>query len=316
MASPLVLTVAGGFGAQLNALAYSIYIRDVCKRNVVWKFREFAASHYELVLLPLLEESGITVELDETKGIDFQRADSERQIQRRIKSFFFDFARTLLLTSDVWKSKNALLKEDLQSLNKRTRRLIGYYPDVRVFESVKSQIWQLIKNHPPYDFFSESAVRNGVSIHWRLGDLLDSEYLSKTHGLVVPDDIVKAVHGLEFGGKETIFVASDSPKIAQRLIARSLDSFEVQYSDGLSILDDLKSMTRFKNFIGTQSYISIWAALSILEKSDSKVLLPSRWFNSVPPGFEEYKYPIISSRIIQYPIQFCSASEFKSKFGI
>lgn len=316
MASPLVLTVAGGFGAQLNALAYSIYIRDVCNRKVIWKFREFAASHYTLVLLPLLEESGISVEIDESSGIRFEHANTERRLGTRINSFFLDFTRTLLFSSRVWKSKNAFLQEDLQTLNRTTRRLVGYYPDVRVFESVKSEIWQLLKNHPRYDFVSESATSDGVSIHWRMGDLLESEYLSKTHGIVDPNDIIRAVHSLEISEKEKIFVATDSPTIAQTLLARSLDSFEIQYSDGLSILEDLKSMTRFKNFIGTQSYISIWAALSILERSDSRILFPSRWFNSIPPGFEKYEYPVLSSRIIKYPTEFWSASEFKSKYGV
>lgn len=315
----ITLTVAGGLAAQLNALAYSVWIRENLKRKVTWHFYPSVLEHYPLVLDSILKDLDIFLVLKNSSAASFALKE-KNWIYRRFERLLRSIVSKLLLILKFRISQNAILSSDLKQIKWRTHKIIGYFPDVSVFEKTFQELNCLMQKYSALSIFQDAGIYSRISVHWRLGDLLRQKSASETHGIVTPETIMSVIRTVASNNPnlKDVFVATDSPEIAEKLLEPIRDEFRLVFSPGVDIFEDIRNLVQSQTFIGTQSYVSVWVALGLLMTSESqktRVLLPDTWFLSPPQGFEKYPCPRFSdSRVEYYRSSPISGTRFHLKY--
>lgn len=110
------------------------------------------------------------------------------------------------------------------------------------------------------DNFNDKTV-----IHYRLGDLLKLN----DKGPVSPKRLLKIIQQLEKDGESEIFLFSDTPEIALDLLGRSIIS--IVTVEEIGAVETLMSLSESKILIGTNSKLSVWAALFRSRKENSRL---------------------------------------------
>lgn len=293
----IILNCAGGLAAQLNALSYAIWIEKNTKRKVTIRFREEVLERYPLVCQELFNNIELRYDVNKFDEVNTSKRSTHKELKLptllriSIKKLFL---KILVFFRFIIES-NALTLDELDKIAGVTRYLYGYQPDVRILRDSASEVRARISQSNYPNFLQGAGEVEAVSVHWRIGDYISNSKVNETHGSVSANSIIEAIiQVLRESQLSKLYVYSDSPKRAQELLQNELPkNITVHFLGSNSVWSDLFEMTRAKYFLGTNSYISIWAAISLLESSPSVlVYLPDQWFKNLPKGFSHYPTPL------------------------
>ena len=187
--------------------------------------------------------------------------------------------------------------EDLQDARYGSD-LIGYPSDTRVVEAVWKELSELIAASGEDDFTQLTGLRDSVAIHWRLGDFLKSP----VHGSVSWESLEQCLYAS--GAEETasIYLYTDSPETARSIIKQSGTPFQPTVVSK-DIWSDLYMMTRSRIFIGSNSAVSLLAAMSLrADNSESQTWLPDSWYRDPNLRHHDSGFTFEGSR--RYPVEF------------
>lgn len=129
--------------------------------------------------------------------------------------------------------------------------------------------------------FLEPGVEDSIAVHYRLGDYFHDPVVRRYFGVIGPEGIAAKVSELQsLHGNLKVHVYSEEPEFAAKLLVEagvSPESVLLERSRPSDIWRDTYSMTRSRFFIGSNSGVSVWMAISKGEQA----FLPDPWFAGV-----------------------------------
>jgi hypothetical protein len=285
----ITIKCSGGLGAQLFAIGYCIWIKEKTGRDLTIKFIETGISQRSFVVGDLLGTINLKIlHVARSMGTVEQPSLISWSSTRKnsIRNFVRQSLRRLLIAMKVYVYSENLSIETLSRIKPWTIYIDGYHADLRIINSVWHQLSDQIVKARPTNFVSTPTIPNLVSIHWRLGDYLNSK-ANETHGVVHWNSLYEKITEIQAVYEvEKVIVFTDSPEIAKELILSKplFCSLEVKSSD---VWSDMFEMSAASFFIGSHSSISTLVSLAIVnDKETAQAFLPDTWFKNVPHGFE------------------------------
>jgi glycosyltransferase involved in cell wall biosynthesis len=283
-----------GLGGQLNALAYSIWIKN--NMGIDTRIR-FTQNHLALTENRLGELLNY-FEYEEVINKKLSESNSEPQLTDLTSSNLGYFMKTLL--SNVLIKMKIIIRSDhlsklaLSKVRPWTRYIQGYHSDSRILMDSIPDLSNLISQTELLNFLEDAGSHPSISIHWRLGDYLSNPTTNHTHGVIEASKLISCIKNLPLDKSSyPIVIFSDSIDLAKKSLAQT-DFFERITFVSNDVWSDLYNMSRSEIFIGSHSSISVWAALSILNSnSTASVYLPAIWFKNVPEGFSDPENPFV-----------------------
>jgi glycosyltransferase involved in cell wall biosynthesis len=283
-----------GLGGQLNALAYSIWIKDNIGVNTRIRFTQNHLALTENRLGELLN----FFEYEEVINKKSPESNSEPQVlQLKLNSLGFIVKNLLsnaLLKMKIIIRSDHLSKLALAKVRPWTKYIQGYHSDSRILMESIPRLSNLISQTELKNFLVDAGSHPSISIHWRLGDYLSNPKNNHTHGVIEASQVISCIHNLpKEKSNFPIIIFSDSINLVKEYLAGT-DFFERIIFVNMDIWSDLYKMSRSEIFVGSHSSISVWAALSILNSNpNALVYLPTYWFKNTPEGFSDPKNPFI-----------------------
>ena len=254
----------GGLGSQLYAVALRLELQ------AIYPSRKF---------MIICHESGVTKRVAE---ISHFFPDSVLSVH--------DYRDSKKLGMDSQVPKYYKFKNRLRRVIIRILRKVSVVVDGdRVPELAQIRLWTVqIRGHYSERKLDKNALTNlrfllersskiqvirgeseDIFVHYRLGDLLTLVEKSP----VDAERIIHVIKGLHNRHGSSIKLFSDSPDRAIELLAPG--KFDVKVNHNLNSLDTLLALIHSKYFVGTNSKISVWAAvLSFGLGSRVEIFLP------------------------------------------
>jgi hypothetical protein len=238
MKLPLSIHCWGGYGSQLNALAVAHYISRKYSRKIRLIFHSGGVTRRPVEIIPLLPNDFSFTTVDDYNPI---RKTSNSQRKKLWKSLL---AKVIQATMIVQKPETL---EELHGLKPWTISFRGSYSHCAFGHDDLLDLFAYISD-------GERNEKTDLSIlHYRLGDLLD---IDKSY--VAASDVAKVLKLLPTSEWQ---VFSDSPFIAVSKLEKELSEIKLIATNSSSSNDILLDCVASKFFVGTNSKISIWAAV-------------------------------------------------------
>lgn len=254
---PIRIHSWGGLGSQLFAWALH---EDLAKR---FPSRQIIFIHHESgVTLRESELSvffpGKVISVHDWNPIVFSDTPVTKKID--VRSMIFTFGKKILGFLGLVVEANT--DTDFLRIRPWLLSTRGHYS----YRTITSQVIQSMMEKSmafanPIISDSDETI-NKLALHYRLGDLLVLHEKS-------PMDPARLKSLLQLDanlliGKIELF--SDSPSVALDILTKLTIDYEISTTNSQPI-ETLKTLTTFSRFIGTNSKISIWAALFLVWKS-------------------------------------------------
>lgn len=261
--------VSGGLAAQLNAVAYLIWIKENLNRNTSLLFIE----------------KGTVVrkwEITNLTGINVKVIHSRRThlVARTIRLILRPFTLRIGLIS-----KNDLLKLPCYKFI-----VDGYHLDISILEESIPTLRYLISQTGHPNFLEDPATEENLVIHWRLGDYVTTGIGNTRHGYIETGTIIDEINKLRKIKKvSNVNFFTDSKEIAHQKLGNKETNFSYSIHSN-EIWSDLFRMSKAKYFIANHSGISVWVILAI--KSSGKeclISVPRNWFKDISNDFLDGK---------------------------
>ena len=306
------IAIPGGLAGQIFGVASALWLANRTGQRVHVQFHDMGTNISKFSVLDLVE-SQTARSLNITHSIhgpwpppssevaDKGAATSPNKLGSLASRIFFAIDQAL------GRSRPRLSKLILTKLKLRDAQpgslLVGYPSDLSVVEGSWQLLSQTIAESSYPNFPRDAGARDGVAVHWRLGDYLENDF----HGVIAWDSIADCLrtHGLL---EKEIKVFTDSPEMARELLESWAIRANYQVVSG-SIWSDLFEMTRFRYFVGTNSQVSLLAAITLLKsRNTAAVFLPRPFFRSpkwksfyAPPPFHTMKFRYYPARFSNFP---------------
>lgn len=265
----------GGLGSQLFAVAliYDLQ-RRFPKRRITLVLHEGGVTKriseidYLFTLIKKIKKSDF---IESKSSFDplvknlAAQSRNEKKLSSKIKNF--------LLRSGILGSANS--NEEFTRLRFWVFEIRGHYSYRTISIDTLKQIYTEIEiaSGSPNDI---ELLENSVAVHYRLGDLtkLSSKGPIKKNDLKI---ILISLHEYQY---LNCLIFSDSLKLAGELLVGAWNPRKLLMVD-VSSLKMLWQASNSKIFIGTNSKLSIWAALFIMFKNvDSTMYMPKQLMNN------------------------------------
>jgi hypothetical protein len=274
----LHVKLTGGATAQLLGLMNAIYASD--KLGLPFKISYYPYStgtYWPFAIMPFLNQSEILNVNVPTKGlIDNGKFEIGKIIQshplmnKKISyEKILSLIRTLKLEPGLNFSRRELTvlasPKRLLNINNYYRALSGGFAAInedRVNEELNQRFIKANKKSP---FTREKNHQKHIVIHYRLGD---KKAMSSHPGdfnsdkIIDPVSFKEIIDEIDGLNSENIYVVSDEPKLAQKLLADVLVSAKIIVSKG-NIWEDLFFMSQARIFIGSNSQVSKLANICV-----------------------------------------------------
>jgi len=265
----------GGLGSQLFAVAL---IYDL-KRSFP-KRRTILVLHEGGVTKRISEIDALFTFIKKKKILDYVVPESKFDFQSNSISVQFEKERirnskirNLLLLFGFLSLANT--NEEFSRIRFWVMTIRGHYSYRTLCKESLNQIYteiQIASYAPP----ELKELRDSVALHYRLGDL--TKLSSK--GPVEENELKMILSSLKEHQKLKCILFSDSPKLASKRLAGAWSQKKIITVD----VDSVKMLwlaSNSKIFIGTNSKLSIWAALfKILENVNSTIYMPKLLMNN------------------------------------
>ena len=265
----------GGLGSQLFAVALIYDLkRSFPKRRIILVLHEGG------VTKRISEIDALFTFIKKRKILDYVVPESKSDVQSNSISVQFEKERiknskirNLLLLFGFLSLANT--NEEFSRIRFWVMTIRGHYSYRTLCKDSLNQIYaeiQIASYTPP----ELKELRDFVALHYRLGDL--TELSSK--GPVEENELKMILSSLKEHQKLKCILFSDSPKLASKLLAGAWSQKKIITVD----VDSVKMLwlaSNSKIFIGTNSKLSIWAALfKILENVNSTIYMPKQLMNN------------------------------------
>lgn len=295
----VTIAIPGGMAGQVFGVAHALWYANKTSRKIHVCFHDMGTEISNFSVGEMLE-SATTKNLQitfSTEGLWPPATNSilENPGKNPAASFFETwslFGGLSQWTRRVLKPKYhrlAIHKEKLLSAGPG-QQLIGYPSDLAIVEESWPLLSQALSETSYPNFIQDAGSDPSVAIHWRLGDYIGSDL----HGVVTWDSIYKCMTDHNFLKKD-IRIYTDSPELAAKMVARSEIRGKIEIFSN-AIWSDLHDMTRSKFFIGTNSQVSLLAAISLAKSRNRAVaFLPKPFFNT--PKWRTFFHPPPKTRV-------------------
>ena len=242
----------GGFGSQLNALAFALEVRDIYpnrKLQIVIHTSGVTKRDFELnSIIPI----GIDVEIVD----DYTSKKFGGEPRRRLRNL----SKVFLESSKLIVSPNSTL--DMVRVKPWTISSRGHYAYILHSPQVLQRITQLLGIDG-----AETANNSRSLIHYRLGDLLQLD-----KGFTPSSSILRLLSTLH---EDNWSIASDSIEDARRFLQGGFREPGLIRFENLSSLQVVRFGVLAENFIGTNSKLSIWITILRAFKRKPNTYIPS-----------------------------------------
>lgn len=242
--------VWGGLGSQLFGISLALDLLD-----------RFPKKHYKLIF----HSSGVT-----RRSLDFELK------QAPFKTFYIDdykdskagngllfnpkslitpLVKKILLTTGFLSEASDQL--EFNNIKKWTSTYRGHYSYRQITTINACKIIDLLESNKLYFYSKNIGLEKIISVHYRLGDLI----ALKRSSLVDPARLTSLMKSLSNENVQPEFyLFSDNVQMAYSLLRDKKSSFNLMTLE-LDAWDTLVKLSFSRVFIGTNSKISIWAAI-------------------------------------------------------
>jgi hypothetical protein len=262
MSDKIILHLKGGLGNQLFQLANGLSLSQKYKKILIIN------KYYLKKNIPERD-----IEIDKMlKKINI--CNIKINIMHKYLSPFF-FKDQYIFEKSFFKYKL------INNLNtNKDNHLIGYWQSFLYFKDVSHIIYNLIQDYFQTLNINFEPKKNSLAIHIRKGDYLSERNLSVYFNLY--DYYINALKIIFFNKKiNYIYIFTDDKNWVVKNLLFELEAFQcnIIFQDNVNAWHDLYLMTKFENFIMSNSSYSWWAAWIISNKNNnSLVVSPSKWF--------------------------------------
>ena len=264
----------GGLGSQLFAVAviYDLQ-RKFPKRRIALVLHEGGVTKRisEIdYLFPLIKKIRKSDFIESKSSFDPFLKDLSAQFRNEKK--FNSKIKKFLLKSGILGSPNS--NEEFTKLRFWVIEIRGHYSYRTISIDTLKEIYAEIEktSGSPDDI---ELLGNSIAVHYRLGDL--TKLSSKSP--IKEDNLKTILTSLHEHQNLNCLIFSDSPKLAGELLVGSWNAKNLLIVD-VNSLKMLWQASNSKIFIGTNSKLSIWAALFIIFKNvDSTIYMPKQLMN-------------------------------------
>lgn len=302
------LAVAAGLAGQLFALGYGIWFASKKKKPIHIEFHDLGIRISKLGIQNLLDTEiareleisysternwegllEISGELNTLEGTNFVNRYIEKleKAPRSPAKRFFGWVLRLLLTAVKFGSEEL---PELHITKKRLSRakagsvLVGYCSDLVVVEESWKILSEVVERSGRPDFTRDAGSNESVSIHWRLGDMLGSDF----HGVVAWSSIFDCIVASGCS-RLPIRIFTNSPKLVLKVLSNTNHGLNIEVFSG-DIWEDLFAMTRSRIFIGTNSQVSLLAAMSLdNSRHETSIFIPKPFH--LTPKWRRFYHP-------------------------
>ena len=286
--SYLHVKLTGGATAQLLGLMNAIYASD--KLGLPFKISYYPYStgtYWPFAIMPFLNKTEILNVNVPTKGlIDRGKFETGKIIQTHPlmnKKISYEHILSLIRKLKLELGLNFLRRElTVLASPKRLLNVSNYYRtlsggfasinEARVNEELNQRFIKANKKSP---FKRQKNHQKHIVIHYRLGDkkaMFSHPSDFNSDKIIDPVSFKEIIDGIDGLNSENIYVVSDEPKLAQKLLAGVFVNAKTIASKG-SIWEDLFFMSQARIFIGSNSQVSKLANICVENNGGTSYML-------------------------------------------
>jgi hypothetical protein len=165
--------------------------------------------------------------------------------------------------------------------------LKGYWQSERYFQEIAPILRQELTFKAAPDQENQAMLQRidscqSIVLHVRRGDYLGTRKSHTVHGVCSADYYASAIAYLRERVKDPhCFVFSDDPQWVADHLRLAIPSILVSHNVGKQNHEDLRLMSRGKNFIIANSSFSWWGAW-LSTHPGKQIIAPRRWYQSSP----------------------------------
>lgn len=268
------LNVWGGLAGQLAGLAYAKFLRENFPQKIKLLFHNGGNEKRPLVIAELVSLAGFDFkEINDYAKSSFIKnlINLKYKLIRFIKKFFLKIN---------YMENTEILNSHLATISNKNYTINGYYTDWDVIFSSVNWLNNILSLTEIPNFLNPTNSYSGTAIHLRRGDYVTASNANKFHGIVDPSKVTQLIYENEAMREREKVIFSDSPEMIRTELQKmnKINSFKISKSS--SIWDEMHQMCSFDFFIGSNSAISMWVALSYkFRKLDfaTRVFMPKYW---------------------------------------
>ena len=289
--SYLHVKIAGGATAQCLGLMNAIFASD--KLGVPFKISYYPYStgtYWPFAINFLLKENEVlnlnlgTKGLENTLGLETGKIIKAHPLFRKSFSYekFLSFIRKVGLESKLQFLRRELAVKNspsrLVKISKYYKTISGGFAQINETEVNKAMSLRFKKANMESPFSITKNERKLIIIHYRLGDKKATPAQMQhtkdfnTDLIIDPITYVEVLNQIEDLDKNNIFVVSDEPKLAQKLLAEVGIKAQINSKTG-NIWEDVLFMSQASVFIGTKSQVSQLVNICVENKGGRSYML-------------------------------------------
>ena len=300
----LHVKLTGGATAQLLGLMNAIYASD--KLGLPFKISYYPYStgtYWPFAIMPFLNQSEILNINVPTKGLsDSSKFEIGKIIQNHPlmnDKISYEKVLSLIRKLKLESSLNFLRREltvlaspkRLLNINNYYRALSGGFAAINEGKVNEELSQRFIKANKKSPFRREKNHQKHIVIHYRLGDkkaMFSHPGDFNSDKIIDPVSFKKIIDEIDGLNSENIYVVSDEPKLAQKLLEGVLVNAKTIVSKG-DIWEDLFFMSQARIFIGSNSQVSKLANICV-ENNDGTSYMFNVTKNSHNYKFKNTRY--------------------------
>lgn len=270
----LHVKIAGGATAQCLGLMNAIYASN--KLDIPFKISYYPYStgtYWPFAINFLLNENEVldlnlqTRGLENTNKLETGKIIKDHPLFRKSFSYekFLSLIRQAKLESNLQFLRRELAIKNSQlrliRINKYYRTISGGFAQINEPEVNKAMSLRFEKANMESPFATTKNDRKLTIIHYRLGDKKATPAQMQhtkdfnTDLIIDPITYFEVLNQIKDLDKDNVFVVSDEPKLAQKLLAEVNIKAKINSSAG-NIWEDVLFMSKANIFIGTKSQVS------------------------------------------------------------
>jgi len=289
--SYLQVKIAGGATAQCLGLMNAIFASN--KLGVPFKISYYPYStgtYWPFAINFLLNENEVlnlnlgTKGLENTIGLETGKIIKAHPLFRKSFSYekFLSFVRKVGLESKLQFLRRELAIKNspsrLVKISKYYKKISGGFAQINEPEVNNAMSLRFKKANMESPFTSTKSDSKLIIIHYRLGDKRATPVQMQhtkdfnTDLIIDPITYVEVLDQIEDLDKDNIFVVSDEPKLAQKLLAEVGIKAKINSNTG-NIWEDVLFMSQASVFIGTKSQVSQLVNICVESKGGRSFML-------------------------------------------
>jgi len=287
----LHVKIAGGATAQCLGLMNAIFVSD--KLGIPFKISYYPYStgtYWPFAINSLLNENEIlnlnlgTKGLANTAELETGKIIKEHPLFRKSFSYekFLSLIRQVRLESKLQFLRRELAIKNspsrLVKISKYYKKISGGFAQINEPDVNKAMSLRFKKANMESPFTATKNNSKLIIIHYRLGDKKATPAQMQhtkdfnTDLIIDPITYAEVLNQIEDLDKDNIFVVSDEPKLAQKLLAEVGIKAQINSKTG-NIWEDVLFMSQASVFIGTKSQVSQLVNICVESKGGRSFML-------------------------------------------